>query len=436
MGSGSRTASWALVCVSLLAAPTVADAAPRTVERGDQLRVPGARSEVAEVRLRARAVGCRRASATLLVGGRAAGWVTFRRRMRRAAIPVDPVTTASRLRVLVGGCDLRVRRVKASPPRAADPAPAPLVPVPAAPVPLGAAINTGGLGNPVYRSTVLSTFRSITPENELKMTHTQPRPGYYDWSAADRIVNFAGLHGLAIRGHALIFGSATPSWVRNQQVPLLIEQTLRDRVRTVIERYRSSIRVWDVVNEAFATNGGWRRNAFYDALGPNYVNIAYRTARETDPTAKLYYNEIGAEYDNPKQRSVMALVRRLRAERLIDGVGIQMHVSIQQSPTYDELVALMQSYAAMGLEVELTEMDVSAAGPLPLDQRLERQADVYATAGRACRAVPACKRVTVWGVSDRVTWLEPAEIPLLFDADYKAKPALDALRTALTAPAV
>jgi endo-1,4-beta-xylanase len=431
-GSVRRSLFAALVCALLVAAP--AGAAPKLLHEGDQLALKGAPATVGKLRLKARAVGCRHATATILVDGSELTSVTFGHKARRVKIPITPAVAAPLVRVLAADCDLMVRRLRGIAGVIA-PVAEPFAPVTPT-LPLGVAVAASQLVYRSYTDTILSTFSSVTPENELKMDRTQPKPGDWRFAAADAVIGFAARNHLQIRGHTLVFGTATPKWVGEQQLPQLIESTMTEQIQTVMERYRSRIHQWDVVNEALAPNGSWRHNAFFDAMGPDYVRKAFSTARQADPSAKLFYNELGAEYDNPKQRALIALARRLKGEGLLDGVGIQMHVGITQPPTYDELVHLLQTLGDMGLEVELTEMDVAAGGLAPLDQRLQRQAEIYADAGRACRDVPACKRVTVWGVSDRVTWLQPTEIPLLFDAEYNAKPALDALRSALTAPAV
>jgi endo-1,4-beta-xylanase len=386
------------------------------------MQLPAGTAPLARLVVEARARGCRRAWGVVRVDGTPVWELSFRRQRRRASVELPMQPLPAQVSLSARGCGLSVTRL------------APVLAPPAAfantAVPLGTAITERPLSDPTYVATLLSTYQSVSTENELKMDRTQPRRGQYEFAAADRVVGFATAHKLPIRGHTLIFGTQTPRWVRDLPVEAVVKQALEDQVKTVMTRYRDRIHEWDVVNEALHHDGGWRSNPWYDALGPAYVDYAFRAARAADPKAKLYYNEIGAEWDNEKRAAMLRLVARLKAEKLIDGVGLQMHVDIRRAPSYDQLITTMRMFEALGLEVQITEMDVTADG-LFAGNRFARQAAVYAEAGRACRAVAACKRLTVWGVSDRVSWLSPARQPLLFDADFRPKPALSAVLDAL-----
>ena len=286
-----------------------------------------------------------------------------------------------------------------------------------------------------YEATLLREFTQFTPENELKMNRLQPERGRFDFADVDALVDYARAHGRTLRGHTLIFGKETPPWVGRLLFAEDVEDALRTHVRTVMQRYAGRISEWDVVNEALETDGTFKRNAWFDRLGERYVEIAFAEARATDPSARLFYNEFNAETNNPKRAAELALVRRLRERGLIDGVGLQLHTGIEGHPTRREIEETMRLLAGLGLEVQVTEMDVIAKGdaaPGSLAARLELQAAVFAAAADACQAVAACSRFNVWGVTDRYSWMGAEEIPLLFDAGYAAKPALAAVRAALS----
>lgn len=409
---GWRAAAAALMVAIVLGVPA-ADAA--------ELRLPVAEGAVDRISVTARARGCERALMTVSVGGRLHKTVGFGRRWRRATIVFDPAPFAADVALAATRCRLKVRRVTAVPRTA--------------PVALGTAVTLKHVADERYATTLSANFASVTTENELKMDQTQPRSGEYRFENADRLVGWAAARSLPVRGHALVFGTQTPRWVWHQrQFPDMVRKTLRDHITTLVRRYGDRVREWDVVNEAIGHEGDWRSNAFYAALGPEYVEESFRAARHADPTAKLFYNEIGADLANPKQDAMFAMVGDLKAKGLIDGVGFQMHVSIHEGPSYEQLRATLERFAALGLEVQITEMDVDADGLSAPEERLARQAQVYADAGRACRAVPACTRFTVWGVADHVSWLQPGKVPLLFDSSFAPKPALEALRLALQSP--
>ncbi|HET7826329.1 MAG TPA: endo-1,4-beta-xylanase [Anaeromyxobacter sp.] len=300
---------------------------------------------------------------------------------------------------------------------------------------LGAAVNHAHLwdaAEPAYEATFARAFDSLTPEYELKVDQLLPQPGAWDFSVADRLLAYAESHGKELRGHTLVWHRALPawmlarSWTRDDLLAFL-----KSYVATVVGRYRGRIAEWDVVNEAFEDDGTWRRSLWYDVIGPDYVEQAFRFAREADPAARLFYNDYGAERVNAKSDAVLALAARLRGAGLADGVGFQAHLAADGYPTEADLSANLARFADAGLEVAITELDVSLASAAgTLDDRLRLQASIYAGVAAACRAQPACRRITVWGVTDKYGWLGAGALPLPFDASYAEKPAWSALRAA------
>ena len=163
-------------------------------------------------------------------------------------------------------------------------------------------------------------------------------------------------------------------------------------------------------------------------------HCAHAPCQEVCPTGALIYNEFDTELPGPKQDALIGLIGRLAQKKLIDGVGLQMHTALGAAPTRQQLIDTMNRIAAFGLTVEITEMDVAAKGdgtPTYLSLRLRDQAEIYRNATSACEAVPACNRMTVWGISDRDSWLGADKIPLLFDDHLQPKPALAAVRETL-----
>jgi GH35 family endo-1,4-beta-xylanase len=298
---------------------------------------------------------------------------------------------------------------------------------------IGAAVNHAHLwdaAEPAYEGTVAREFDSLTPEYELKADQLLPQPGGWDFSTADLLLAWAESHGKELRGHTLVWHRALPawmlarSWTRDELLAFL-----RSYVTTVVGRYRGRIAEWDVVNEALNDDGTWRRSLWYDVIGPDYVEAAFRFAREADPASRLWYNDYGAERANAKSDAILALAARLRGAGLADGVGFQAHLDAGVYPSKAELSANLARFAEAGIEVGITELDVSmASAPGTLDDKLRAQAGIYADVAAACRAQPACRRVTVWGVTDKYGWLGPGALPLPFDSSYAPKPAWAALR--------
>ena len=357
-------------------------------------------------------------------------------------------------------CRLRVDRLLLMPPPRLPPPPTPPPPAPApAPstptdsppalgqtvegvrrtqaVALGAAVTWAYVVQDAgYREAFLREFKSLTPENEMKMMYLQPRRGEFDFAQADQLVAFAQANGKEVHGHTLVWHSQNPAWLTAvpQTAPELSD-IMRRHIQTVMGHYRGRVREWDVINEPLETDGSLRRNTWLSAIGEDYVAQALRFAREADPNAHLFINEIDADVPNPKSDALYALARRLRlADVPLDGVGLQLHTGLGRAPSREALEANIRRFAELGLRVQITEMDVAAEGPPEgRAERLATQAQIYGDAAAACQAVPACERLTVWGVSDRYSWLGASQEPLLLDANYVAKPALHAVRGALAA---
>lgn len=298
---------------------------------------------------------------------------------------------------------------------------------------LGAAVHHAHLwdaAEPSYSGTFVREFDSLTPEYELKMDQLLPQPGAYDWSVADQLLAYTEGHGKEMRGHTLVWYRALPAWVlaRGWTRAELLD-FMRSYITEVVGRYRGRIVEWDVVNEAFNDDGTWRSSLWYDVIGPDYVEAAFRFAREADPAVRLYYNDYGAEWVNAKSDAILSLATRLGKAGLIDGVGFQAHFSAGWYATEAELSTNLGRFAAAGLDVGITELDVSmASGAGATEDKLRLEAQIYAGVVAACHAQPACRRLTVWGVTDKYAWLGPDALPLLFDASYAPKPALAALR--------
>jgi endo-1,4-beta-xylanase len=336
-------------------------------------------------------------------------------------------------------------------------------------VPLGAAVRLAPLRTGErYRETFLREFDSLTPENEMKMQALQPRRGKYDFAAADELVRFARRNRKAVRGHTLIWGQALPLWLIDHgaldkaglRLPPIVLPTLpgplgrlvgqtttlltgwrrdellavmKDHIRTVMQRYRGAIAEWDVVNEPIAPDGTQEQTVWRRFIGPDYVEQALRTARAADPKAKLFINEFGVEGPGPKLEGLVRLVRDLLDRDVpLDGIGLQTHTHLLGYADEMTLRRTMRRFTRLGLDVQITEMDVATSSLLDvaLPDRLQRQALAYAAAARACNAVARCTRMTTWGISDAVSWLNHGEAGLLFDSGYGAKPAYEAVRAA------
>jgi endo-1,4-beta-xylanase len=298
---------------------------------------------------------------------------------------------------------------------------------------IGTAVQSGLLTNGQYETVVGREFSYITAEYEMKWNVLEPAPGMSSFGAGDAIAGYAASRGQRIKGHTLIWHGSSPAWI-GALAPADFRAAFERHIRTVVSHYQGRIHAWDVVNEAIADDGSGLRDTVYrQKLGDGYIADAFRLARETDPSARLFYNDYGGEGLNAKANRIYDLVSDLVARGVpIDGIGLQMHVSANNRPTTDAIVSNMRRLAALGLTVHISEMDVRVNNVPGSEQaRLEAQRAAYYDIVRVCVTEPRCEAVTFWGFTDAHTWIG-GDSPLLFDRQYAPKPAytgvLDALR--------
>lgn len=297
--------------------------------------------------------------------------------------------------------------------------------------PFGAAVSIpAARADSTYLRDYLETFTSMTPENAMKWDAVQPDRDSWEFGEADALVTLARKTGKRVRGHTLVWGTQLPAWVAGGHwTPAQLRAVLVDHVRTEVAHFRGKVESWDVVNEPLANDGRLAGDVFLRVLGPSYIDLAFRTAHAADPHARLFLNELAGELPGPKQDALVALVAGLRRRGVpIDGVGLEDHTESTHYPRPAQLLTILRRLTSLGLDVEITELDVALRGPPRL--ALEHQAEAYAATARACAAVPRCTGLTVWGVTDRWSWLGAQAQADLFDARGRPKPALAALRRA------
>jgi endo-1,4-beta-xylanase len=284
----------------------------------------------------------------------------------------------------------------------------------------GTAIAAGRLGDSAYTTIASREFNMVTAENEMKIDATEPQRGQFDFSAGDRVYNWAVQNGKRVRGHTLAWYAQQPGWMQSLSGSSL-RQAMIDHINGVVGHYKGKIAQWDVVNEAFADgNSGARRDSNLQRTGNDWIEVAFRTARAADPAAKLCYNDYNIENWNwAKTQAVYAMVRDFKQRGVpIDCVGFQSHFN-SGSPYDSNFRTTLQNFAALGVDVAITELDIQGA-----------PASTYADVTNDCLAVPRCLGITVWGVRDTDSW-RSGDTPLLFNGDGSKKPAYTAVLNAL-----
>lgn len=287
----------------------------------------------------------------------------------------------------------------------------------------GAAVAANHLGETPYVNTLNTEFTSVTPENEMKWDALESSRGTFTFGAADRIVSHAQQQGMQVRGHTLVWHSQLPGWVGTLGAADL-RAAMNTHITEVMRHYKGEIHSWDVVNEAFQDGGsGERRSSpFQNKLGDGYIEEAFRTARAADPAAKLCYNDYNTDGVNAKSNAVYNMVKDFKQRGVpIDCVGFQSHFN-SNSPVPGDYRQNLQRFADLGVDVQITELDIEGSG--------SAQATSYGNVIRACLAVSRCTGITTWGVTDKYSW-RSSGTPLLFDDNYNKKPAYHAVLTAL-----
>jgi endo-1,4-beta-xylanase len=316
---------------------------------------------------------------------------------------------------------------------------------------VGAAVRPAQLSEPAYSETLAREFNMLEPEDALKWEVLRPDPQSFDFSQADRIVDFAFRHNMKVRGHTLVWHRQLPHWLSNgNYTPGERSKLLETHIKTVVGHYRGKIFAWDVVNEAFDEGqnvGKQRSTIWYDrpgiglaGNGPAYIARCFRWAHEADPNALLLYNEAEAEEVNPKSDEIYAMARSFIRDGVpINGVGLQMHIG-NLRPNIASISANIARFTALGLQVHITEMDMA----LPVDSTgnaspddLEFQAEIYGQIASACLCHPGCTAIQTWGFTDKYSWIgshskHTQGAALLFDSNYHPKPAYDALLQVLS----
>jgi endo-1,4-beta-xylanase len=285
----------------------------------------------------------------------------------------------------------------------------------------GAAVAANHLGESDYVNVLNAEFNSVTPENEMKWDAVEPSRNSFSFANADRIVTQARGRGVNVRGHTLVWHSQLPGWVGGLDTANL-RSAMVNHINGVMGHWKGQIHSWDVVNEAFEENGSRRQSAFQQRLGNGYIEEAFRAARTADPAAKLCYNDYNTDGQNAKSNAVYAMVQDFKSRGVpIDCVGFQSHFNAQ-SPVPSDYRANLQRFASLGVDVQITELDIEGSGTA--------QANNYRTVTETCLAIARCGGITVWGVTDKYSW-RPNGTPLLFDGSYNKKPAYTSVLNAL-----
>jgi endo-1,4-beta-xylanase len=308
-------------------------------------------------------------------------------------------------------------------------------------VPYGACLNIVPLQRESeYRIALEAYCQQMTPEGGLLWADLRPTRDRFNFEVADKLLAFAEMNEMTVRGHTLAWYGAMPDWTKQIGSAAEAERELTNHIAKVVSRYRGRIKIWNVVNEpiddAKGAVAGWRPSIWLSRLGVKYIDMAFRLAHEADPSAELVLNEYdiecAAEGFRARRQALLALVRDLLARGVpVHGLGLQGHIRGKYQIDDDGLYNFVTEIKSLGLSVHVTELDV-IDNDLP-EPPAVRDAIVAARAYDFLNPIFSAmvpSVIATWGITDRYTWMPmwfkrkdgSKNRPLPFDENYRPKP--------------
>ncbi len=321
---------------------------------------------------------------------------------------------------------------------------------------LGVSADPQYFQDPRFAEFIATNFDMITPGNQLKFGILHPAPSVYNFTGADGILKFAQANHMRVHGHNLCWNILNPGWVKDTVNKDNAREILEDHIRTVAGRYKGRIDSWDVVNEPIRINAkrpdGLSTGPWLDALGPEYIDIAFQATAETDPKALRVLNLDNAEQasaiGDDVRRTSLQLVRDLVKRGVpIQAVGLESHIQTSLPVLNQGRTVFIQQLRDLGLEVLVTELDIDdTQAPGPDDARRAQVAKCYYEYLKDVLPVSRAKRVIFWSFTDLSNWYDwgakhawylkradgEGHFPGLITAEAEPTPSLAAVREALS----
>jgi endo-1,4-beta-xylanase len=307
---------------------------------------------------------------------------------------------------------------------------------------IGMAVKASQLtSGSAYDIILKNEFSSISAEYEMKMDQISTASGVYNWTVADKIVAYGNTNTINVHGHALVWHNSVPAWLKNfSGTDAEFAAEVKKYITDVVTHYAGRVKSWDVVNEAVDDNGGAMRNTiFLQRMGPNYVKDCFQWARNAanaagDTSLLLFYNDYATSTNIAKQDKVFSIVDDLKASKIIDGVGFQMH-NTYLSPTKAQIETDLNRAVSKGLKIHVSELDIQVNQSNDItsftNERRLAQKDKYKEIVQLYNALPAANKyaLTVWGMKDNESWIpfstelnHPGnDWPLLYDSNFAIK---------------
>lgn len=315
---------------------------------------------------------------------------------------------------------------------------------------IGAILNSEWFNNNIeaqFEEIHKAQFNAVVAENEMKFDATEPNQGQFSYTKGDKMVKYAQDNKMRVRGHALAWHSQVPGWVNSHRNKQELLGILKNHIDSVVGHWKGQVAEWDVVNEAINddNNHGWRSSGsvWFETIGAEFLDSAFVWAHAADPDAELCYNDYAIEWglgQGSKAGFVVDQVKRWKQNNIpITCVGTQTHIEISHETTPQNVRALAKALAEHDVVLNITELDVGfpqgSAGSLGASD-YAKQGHLYRQFMDVFLEEPNMGEFMIWGVTDAHSWLDGQQGKtqgLIYDKQYKAKPAYDSLIASLKA---
>jgi endo-1,4-beta-xylanase len=285
-------------------------------------------------------------------------------------------------------------------------------------------------GDPAYANLIVQQDKMIVPATEMKWMYLRPSPTKFNFDVSDSVVHWAQSHGLLIQGTTLVWHQSNPGWFDGYATKGNAKELLVNHITTVAKRYAGKIHSWVVVNEA-VKGDELRDSPWLGLLGPDYIELSFRTAAEADPAAILIYNDNNTEFrDNePKREEIVKLLDKWVSKKVpVQALGIQSHLR-WDTGGFDagKFRKYLNRVADLGLQIHITELEAAERDTRGGIERRDRAvADDYYDFLSTALEQKATKVVMTWGLTDRYS-NHGSDRRLPFDENFKPKPVVDAM---------
>ena len=308
------------------------------------------------------------------------------------------------------------------------------------------------LSDPIYVAFAMKHFARMTPSQDMLNNVVWDQPSDFtdasSYEYQDQVQNFVNATtDFHVHGAHMVWHSAMSPWMSTSSgfVGDDVVNFMENHIANMALGY-TQVTSWNVVNEAISDNpisttshvsGNLRETIWKQEVGDDYIERAFQIARQGG-VETLLYNDYGIDLPNAtKTQAVLQLVTKLNDMDLIDGIGLQSHLAGNSTvPTIAEFRSNIAQFAALGLEVHITEFDITHC--LTLQCRDVTGPQIAYNLASACREEPACVSFTFWGMLNDRSWLYPDRVDpslysgrslyaLPFDSEYGTTPIFDAI---------